>query len=286
MSRRRYISTEMGLDPKLKKLAQDCGDFAVLLYTWLIPHAEDDGIIKGNAEVILGRVMPTWRWVEVEKADRALKAMHKLGLLDYDGERAVFPADKFYTYQNYIAANRRRTPQNPAEPHKIPQNPAPHSLSLSHSQSLSHSIDNDRGLLPLPVITEGWDEVIAHWAKVANKLDSNITPNDIKAAKEMVAIAGGDIPCVIRAIDKMIEKQGKTANGLKYYMNPVSEEVALRDVTSSDVEVPKTQPRTSRRKQSTIPGSNRRPEDAKYYADYAKLEEELLMADDDEEGSA
>ena len=38
MARRRYISTNISTDPKVNILAEKYGDFAALLYTWMIPH--------------------------------------------------------------------------------------------------------------------------------------------------------------------------------------------------------------------------------------------------------
>jgi hypothetical protein len=43
--RRRYLSTAISLDPTVNKLARTAGDFAALLFTWMIPHADDDGAI-------------------------------------------------------------------------------------------------------------------------------------------------------------------------------------------------------------------------------------------------
>ena len=51
MSRRRYISTSMSIDKRLNKLAVEAGDFAALLYTWMIPHAADDTTIDRKSVV-------------------------------------------------------------------------------------------------------------------------------------------------------------------------------------------------------------------------------------------
>ena len=48
MSRRRYLSTEVSLDTRINRLALEAGDFAALLYTWMIPHAEDDASITAD----------------------------------------------------------------------------------------------------------------------------------------------------------------------------------------------------------------------------------------------
>lgn len=148
--RRRYISTDISLDPLVNKLARVGGDFAVLLYTWMIPHAEDDATLEGDPEKVLLEVCPGRRDKESEDVAAALAAMDELGLVEWDGERVTFPIDSFYKYQTYIASDRRRCdqgkrpsmPQNAAKRRKTPQvarNGASLSPSLSHSSSSSGS---------------------------------------------------------------------------------------------------------------------------------------------------
>ena len=53
MARRRYISTAISTDTAVCKLAKKYGEFAAMLYTWMIPHAEDDAKLTeiGRAHV-------------------------------------------------------------------------------------------------------------------------------------------------------------------------------------------------------------------------------------------
>ena len=139
MSRRRYISTDISSDGRVNRLASEAGAFAVLLYTWMIPHATDDGGITSDLDELRLLVVPG---VKASKPmmEKAVSAMETLGLLEREGSRLFFPPDPFYKYQNYIKSENRRTmPQNPTEPHGIPQNPVSLSPSLSPSPPVSPS---------------------------------------------------------------------------------------------------------------------------------------------------
>lgn len=92
MARRRFISTEMGLDERLEELLSRNGWFALLLYTWMIPHANAAGEIDGSAKVILGRVMPVFR-CQPQEAEAALAAMDELGLVSWNGKQVVIPRE-------------------------------------------------------------------------------------------------------------------------------------------------------------------------------------------------
>jgi hypothetical protein len=140
MSRRRYISTDISLDKKVNRLGASHGDFACLLYTWLIPHASDDCSIQRSDDVeeLAAMVMPFRRDKTLEEFASAVDGMLELGLLwrREDGLLCL-PAEAFYRYQTYIRDKRRETPQNTDEQRKTPQNTA--SLSLSPSLSLSRA---------------------------------------------------------------------------------------------------------------------------------------------------
>lgn len=151
MSRRRYISTEISIDPEVNQLIEDYGFFAGLLYTWMIPHCEDNGTLTGDPRKILMQIVPGIRTVSVEDVVNALNGMNELGLIIWDRENKIihFP-ESFYKYQTYIShdkrrssvqssvrvtAHQRKTPQNTAEHHTPAQNTF--SPSPSPSPSLS-----------------------------------------------------------------------------------------------------------------------------------------------------
>ncbi len=108
MARRRYISTEISTDPKVVKLAGRGGYLAVLLYTWMIPHAEDDGTITADPEELLLKVFPGFREVSTEDVEEYLRAMNDVGLIALSDGKAYFPYESFYKYQTYVSTKNRR----------------------------------------------------------------------------------------------------------------------------------------------------------------------------------
>lgn len=110
MSRRRYLSTEISQDAAVNRLALEYGDFAVMLYTWLIPHAGDNGVVRGTAEEIMFQVVPGRRDKSPEDIEAALAGMHALGLIEWNAEArtVTFPSQSFYKHQSYIGRRNRR----------------------------------------------------------------------------------------------------------------------------------------------------------------------------------
>ena len=121
MARRRYISTTMAVDKRLNQLALEHGDFAALLYTWMIPHAEDDGGMNGDLDEFMATVIPMRRDKSLEDVRAALLGMAELGLIEWDGECCLiqFPSETFYRHQSYITAERRRVAAEKRESARI-----------------------------------------------------------------------------------------------------------------------------------------------------------------------
>lgn len=148
MSRRRYISTEISLDPEVNQLIEEYGLFAGLLYTWMIPHVGDDATLTGDPRKILLQVVPGVRSVTVQDVETALEGMVKYGLIVWDKEASLitFP-DSFYKYQSYIKedkrsphrATQRTSAQISEHQRQSPQNTA----SPSPSPSLTPSLKNN-----------------------------------------------------------------------------------------------------------------------------------------------
>ena len=116
MSRRRYLSTEISVDRQVNQLGTKYGDAPVLLYTWMIPHAADDGTINGDPYELLGMVWPQRRDKSEEDVIRCLTQIEEFGLIAWDRDAALiyFPAGPFYRYQSYIKeANRRKADPEP-----------------------------------------------------------------------------------------------------------------------------------------------------------------------------
>jgi len=92
MARRRYVSTTISQDTRINKLAIKHGDFAALLYTWMIPHAADDATLPGDPEELLYQVLPGRRDKTEADVRQALDGMAALGLIiGTDDGRIMFP---------------------------------------------------------------------------------------------------------------------------------------------------------------------------------------------------
>lgn len=186
MSRRRYISTQVSLDKAVDELAQKHGDFAALLYMWMIPHALDDATITGDLDELMYQVIPRRRDKSLEDVTKAIEAMQELRLIYWDRDEKIiyFPIESFYKYQTYINKKNRRTadhpwfqrptPQNAEERRESPGNAVSLSPSLSPSPSLSLSggdaapqttdrqtdHDSDGQVDNMPIICEAYRKII------------------------------------------------------------------------------------------------------------------------------
>lgn len=106
MSRRRYLSTDISLDSQVNRLAVEYGDFAALVYTWMIPHADDAGVISGDLDRLLMLVLPGRRDKNTGDLAAALDGMQAVGLITWDGEGVYLP-ESFFKHQTYISEERR-----------------------------------------------------------------------------------------------------------------------------------------------------------------------------------
>jgi DNA replication protein DnaD len=110
MARRRYVSTEISIDKEVNKLALQYGDFAALLYTWMIPHAEDNCLITADPYELLNKVVPGRRDKTEDDVQEAIAGMikHKLLTVVEDGKMLKFKSKSFYKYQSYIPERKRQ----------------------------------------------------------------------------------------------------------------------------------------------------------------------------------
>jgi DnaD/phage-associated family protein len=122
MARRRYVSTEISIDKEVNKLALQYGDFAALLFTWMIPHAEDDRTITADPYEILNKVVPARRDKTEEDVQEAIAGMikHKLLTVVEDGKLLKFKKKSFYKYQSYIPVNKRQDGEEQKPPSSNP----------------------------------------------------------------------------------------------------------------------------------------------------------------------
>jgi hypothetical protein len=131
MARRRYLSTEISLDVRVNKLALEAGDFAALLYTWMVPHAEDDGSLSADPEKILYTVLPGRRDKTPQDIAKAVDLICHEGLLVREANRLFFPPEAFYKYQTYIPVEKRQTAKNAEKRRRTAQNASSPSPSPS-----------------------------------------------------------------------------------------------------------------------------------------------------------
>lgn len=158
MGRKRYLSTDISVDARVRQMAQQ-SEFDALLYTWMIPHTSDDATITADPEELLMQVVPGFRWRTAADVAAAVERMLDLGLVERHNGRLRFPPEAFYKYQPYVTADRREaaahvtkkvarnSAQNRAKPRNsrkraeisdFPGN-APHARVVSSSSSSSLS---------------------------------------------------------------------------------------------------------------------------------------------------
>jgi hypothetical protein len=144
MSRRRYLSTDVSVDARINALAEQCGPLAVLLYTWMIPHAADDGSLAGDPLELKLRVVPGLA-ATLAEIRQAVEAMVQLGLLERDEAASLlyFRPAAFYRYQTYVRPENRRAASTPradaAEPPAVPRSADDQRAPAASAASVSSS---------------------------------------------------------------------------------------------------------------------------------------------------
>ena len=70
------ISKSISISTKVNSIS----DFAALLFTWMVPHADDYGVLDGDAGTIKALVVPRRKQTE-SQVDQALSEIQKIGLI-------------------------------------------------------------------------------------------------------------------------------------------------------------------------------------------------------------
>jgi hypothetical protein len=106
MSRRRDLSTDISTDKKFK--AENISDLAALLYTWMIPHADDFcRLLAKDPEEVNLLVWPNRKKTDEETAG-CLDELLDAGLIGQEEDgHYFFPAASFYKYNTKIPADKR-----------------------------------------------------------------------------------------------------------------------------------------------------------------------------------
>jgi hypothetical protein len=161
MSRRRYITSLISIDKRVRRLT----DSAALLYTWAIPHAEEDGTIDADPEELLSMVFPNRPGWTVAKMERCVREIEDLDLARVYEGRLYFPPGPFYSIQSNVHLDKRRnwhpernarysgeTAENSGEQRRTAEN----SASPSPSPSPSKDMVGKPTLLPVDNFAEWW----------------------------------------------------------------------------------------------------------------------------------
>lgn len=96
MANRRMISKSISISKRLAKVS----DGSALLYTWLIPHCDDNGNMDGDTLAVKGTVVPM-RPVSIDEVDEQLKELASVEAIlfyEHNGERYLH-IDKFEDHQ-------------------------------------------------------------------------------------------------------------------------------------------------------------------------------------------
>lgn len=76
MANRRMISKSISISRKANAIS----DFAALLFTWMVPHADDYGVLDGDEGTIKALVVPRRKQTE-KQVGQALSEMQEIGLI-------------------------------------------------------------------------------------------------------------------------------------------------------------------------------------------------------------
>lgn len=241
MSRRRYISTTMSTDKRLNRLAVDYGDFAAMLYTWMVPHAADDTTLNGDIEELMAEVIPMRRDKTVADVEGALAGMAALGLIIWDKGRGIirFPSAAFYAHQSFIKSSNRKedweepeitapivpTAEISAEQRETPPNASslssPVSLPISSPDPLSLSAcppepasagKAPKALLPQKTdVTDAWlAEIRPTWDPLLRDFDEAVR---FAMNSEYFRKKPDKRAYIESALKRQLEREGSRTNG-------------------------------------------------------------------------
>ena len=121
MANRRMISKSISISEQVNELS----DFAALLFSWMIPHADDWGVLPGSPKQVKALVIPMRRQSakEVEKAIREMVSQELIWWYEVDGKLYI----QFRTFDKHQEGLHKRTkPKNPVFPGnsgKLPEIP-------------------------------------------------------------------------------------------------------------------------------------------------------------------
>lgn len=105
MAQKRMLDKKISISEQLADLTTE----AQLLFTWMIPHSDDAGLLPFSPRSIKGLVVPMKDWT-VESISFHLESIRKAGLID----EFEWEGDKFWHLTNFLqhqSLKRDRKPQ-------------------------------------------------------------------------------------------------------------------------------------------------------------------------------
>lgn len=133
MAERRMISKAISISEKVNSLSV----FGRLLYTWMIPHADDFGRLPGSPVKVRALVVPMADET-IKDVEQALKDMHKHGLIiwyEVDGERFIQITNFEKHQQGLHKRTKSKFPEPPDEFREIPGNSEEFPLELEGNKN-------------------------------------------------------------------------------------------------------------------------------------------------------
>lgn len=261
MARKRYITTDISLSGKVEALAKEAGEYAVLLWTWMIPHLDDWCRMEGEADKVFYAVTP--RFANLgrgpEDAEKALEAMARIGLLQrYEVQgKAYIQVDEesFYELQTYIPQSKRgndkskcppppsRVAQSSTQSHRVAQNapspspsPTPSSVQRSSAATDLPSTTNATAADEVAAAAESESKHSAGRNLIQDQfahLTGRIMPSpvDVMAIREALQIASDRADLVLTVMDTASKAykpkyEGDRIQSFRYFVPIVRETVA------------------------------------------------------------
>ena len=133
MAERRMISKAISISEKVNSLSV----FGRLLYTWMIPHADDFGRLPGSPAKVRALVVPMADET-VKDVEQALADMHERGLIiwyEVDGERFIQITNFEKHQQGLHKRTKSKFPEPPDEFREIPGNSEEFPLELEGNKN-------------------------------------------------------------------------------------------------------------------------------------------------------
>jgi len=125
VANRRMVAKSISISEQVNNMS----DFAKLLFTWMIPHADDWGMIKGSAKVIKALVVPLTdhSTADVEKALQEIADSELIFWFENEGDQYI----EFCKWDGYQSGLHKRTKPNYVSFREIPGSSGKFPLNLT-----------------------------------------------------------------------------------------------------------------------------------------------------------